>query len=147
MSKDVIDNLCIFLKLLYEQTKDKAVPIKIYEMANKYKLPYYTAISTVLISKGIIAKIGSNRLGFTYMWITTTEPNKHMAEAVLNECRMKCNPKKVTVDNTHIVYEEQKKLPTTIDMLQMYVDELKMSLISMGFSKEKALEIIKGHLH
>jgi hypothetical protein len=100
MSKETIDNLCIFLKLLYEQTKDKAVPVAISKIAMQFNLPYYSNLSSVLVSKGIIDKQGSNRLGFTWMWTSHTEPNRIMAEAILKECRNKCTPKKIDFDKT-----------------------------------------------
>lgn len=84
--KDQIKQICTFLKLLSE-TLIEETHIGIQNEAREANLPYYRVLSSVLVNKGILQfkryQPGKN----TYKWICTTEPNLHMAKAVLNECR------------------------------------------------------------
>jgi hypothetical protein len=79
---EVIKSTCVFLKLLYEETKDYPRSICISGLAKEGNIPYYNNISQVLCKKGIITSKGHR----AWLWATKTEPNHVMAEAILLEC-------------------------------------------------------------
>lgn len=162
MSKQHIDSLCIFLKLLYEETKDEPKLFPLQILAKEYKLPYASSVSTVLIEKGIVIRTNAKDHKSMYKWSTTTEPNKKMAEAVISNCKIKAlgymqhslnreaTPSTVKpLDYAKRDLELVKKITHTqspLGIIQKHVNEFKVMLISMGFTEEKALEIIKSQI-
>jgi hypothetical protein len=88
-----IDNLCIFLKLFYEETKDAPkTGYNIQSWAIKLGVPYSHTLSQTLRDKGIICLKQGNRFKpTTIQWVSTTEPNRVMATEILKICAKKHN--------------------------------------------------------
>jgi len=82
-------SLCVFLKLLWEQTRDNPKKLSMHELMKGLKIPHGDELLPILQEKGILHKeylIKSANViasGCKYQWISKTEPNTKMAEALL----------------------------------------------------------------
>jgi hypothetical protein len=89
INKEAVNQVCMFLKLLWEQTSNQESIISMQSMAMKLEVPYARNITHILREKGIVEARVTNGKGkvYSYKWISTTEPNINMAKAILIECR------------------------------------------------------------
>lgn len=150
-SKDQIDNLCILLKLLFEEYKNFK-KLSIVKYTYQFNIPYSSLLSKVLQDKGIMEKKGGNTK-VEWRWISTTEPSRHMAEAILKACadesrvmhRLIPSRNKTITEHTNPIDTEFNNR-TCLELIQLHVNRMKTQLISIGFTKEKALEIIKSQI-
>lgn len=91
--QETIDKLCVILRIIYEACMPNN-PIKgglsktIKELDNT--MPYYSTIPTILKEKGIMRMENiKGKNGVLWFWVSTTEPNRHMCEAILNAIKQK----------------------------------------------------------
>jgi hypothetical protein len=87
-----LKNLAAFCKdlrdYLWIKNKQDFVYLEMSKFASQYNMPYWTVIPKIMREKGIIQI--SKKLengGYAYKWISTTEPNIHMATALLKEAK------------------------------------------------------------
>lgn len=88
--------LCIFLKLLWETTKDSPQKLSMHNLMIGLKIPHGDELLPILQQKGIIRKAYINNsykgvvtCACTYQWISKTEPNIEMAKALLRLVHVK----------------------------------------------------------
>lgn len=86
MTETEMDKFCSFLKFLYELCKDEPTCINISVEAGKMGIPYRNNLPSTLVRVGIMARY-SSRNGHLYRWISTTEPNRIMAEKLILKMR------------------------------------------------------------
>jgi hypothetical protein len=146
MNHEHVDSLCVFLKLLYEETKDKTKVLSLQKLSSEYKLPYARSISKVLVTKGILTvSVDKEYNKRSYLWSTSTEPNRKMAEAIIIASRVQTthyNQNTINKESSIKPIAIETKPVTLIDNVQTQINELKTKLISIGFTKEQAIEII-----
>jgi hypothetical protein len=83
-----LENISIFLKLLYETTKDSPKILSITQDAKAMNVPYYANIGVILRAKGIIKQKPNGDYKHLIQWASTTEPNNHMRDAIVEELRL-----------------------------------------------------------
>jgi hypothetical protein len=84
-----IATLCPFLKLLWETCKDDYIEISLVKLSKSIGVSNANSVVTTLIKKGIISKkwTPKGRSAIcTYKWSSKTEPNIHMANAIIDAC-------------------------------------------------------------
>lgn len=93
-----INNLCIFLKLLWEQTHNNPEGIRLESLANDYKIANHRSLIPLMQEKGIIRKIrskGAEHRNLCYwQWISKTEPNVIMSTTLYDLSAYKHNQAK-----------------------------------------------------
>jgi hypothetical protein len=80
---DTIKNLCIVLKLIWEDTADHWNKLNLAKLLKDEKLLYAGVLPTVLREK----KILEFKRSLGWHWISTTEPNEHMATELVKACK------------------------------------------------------------
>lgn len=85
-----VADVSIFLKELYTLTKAGPVKCNVTALAVKHNIMYKMLMSKVMQQAGIIEKRPKKQ----WVWTSTTEPNVHMAEALIKACNKKATTKK-----------------------------------------------------
>jgi hypothetical protein len=90
---EAIEKLCIFLKLLWEDTRFEPKPMNIHAMLHDLSIPYTSSIISIMRSKCIIERShisgqlsANNKPIYNWQWVSTTEPNRIMADTLLTLC-------------------------------------------------------------
>jgi predicted transcriptional regulator len=153
MNKECIDASTIercatALKEIHDNTKHGFNKLSVHIVFNAHQVPYYTLLPRIMQEKAIITR---GKKGI-WSWVTTTEPNLTMAEALLNACKLagkrynkEHNAKQSTDQVVYTLQPIQKPITPLISM-QNQINLMKAGLMSLGWSEDDALTMIRQQI-
>lgn len=98
MSKE-IENLCIFLKLLWEQLSVDYKEFNMSHMLREYRIIYASTMVTALQQAGILEYRRGKQGKSLWKWINPVQPNDKMAKALIESARNLVTKKNDTKTN------------------------------------------------
>jgi hypothetical protein len=152
-----IKNLCIFLKLVWETTKNEYSIFGLSSQARDLNIAYYNNLPKVLKDKGILDAKEMQGTGtgrhVGYKWVSNTEPNIHMAKAIMDamsdiHCSYKNKNSNADIAN-EIAVIEPEETDTELNQLVRHNNELEKYIgkkvfgITVGHTKP----FVYGHIY
>jgi len=165
--------LATFLKTMKETIGTEGCEIDIAKEGREAGVKYYSSLPSILIDKGILKRERTiRRSGITpkCYWLTTTDPNIKMAEAIIEEARRRGSIstkrwqekliakakegvaiKKTTLVDANIQMVEHKPIwhdhpEKPILKLRTQLNQIKLGLTDLGFDENASDEIIRTYL-